>query len=1717
MKSTRLPNLTKRNSSQPFQRKAIALGIAMALASSAYTPVVGANPNGMSVVAGQATAQTMGNLLQITNSPGAILNWQQFNIDVGQTTQFIQQNAGSQVFNRVTGGDVSQILGTLQSNGQVFLINPAGVFFGQGAVVDTAGFLASTLAASDTDLLNGHLRFADSTGQAGGIVNQGRLTTHSGGSVVLLAPSIENSGVIHADGEVLLAAGHSVTIVDLKHPTIGLTVSVKEGDKALNLGEVIGKNVSFFASLLTHSGVVEARNVALGKGGVIRFVGDHVKVASGSATVADGANGGGTVHVGGGWQGQDAATPNSKTTLIEADARVSANATVQGDGGEVVAWSDGATVVDSSLQAKGGEHGGDGGRVETSGKQWLAVSQAADTSAPQGQSGEWLIDPANLTIVSSIPSGGQAANISSSTPLTYTSDGVSSAESFLLNSTVVQGLESNNFVRIQTTGTTPGEGNLTVAAPILVTNNTSSSMANPVLLLEAQGAVNINAPVGLAPGQTAFQGFNLALSYDIAKPVYINAPLYLGNAGVLRLAPYDVNTTMPTSAVGQRPADGVNLLSGMNQGLTGPLDLNRVEFVNAQRLDGQGMPLDVAAGKPLKLNVLGANLRINQIQDFVSSSVQPDLDVRVGVQNFDLSTPVAGNLSYESLFASSLGIDSGATVTAIRNPTISSSSSSVTSLNVNGGTFNLNGASLFASSINVNAGGTLNLVGQTFQDPQVGTITEGFVATDNFGVASGAVVNITGGFLDYTTGVINGTVNMSTGSTNTPSALFGSSTTLNGVLNLNAGFSSASFKSLFMGSGADIFLRSGNTLQLGIGPLESSGPVTPLTPSAFVSSTGGQFVAEPGAQIFMQGQASDAFVGSPPPPSGPSLQPASNTDNFFGGALIDLTGLDGRLDTPVDIQVTGFLNGILTDVVNEDIPGDASITTAISSLRINAGSVTVNAGGEGKALRFGQFGTTPSPGVEFEPSIGLDFKGNLTVNSGNVRLDGSTIATVDGNLNVNGSTALLAFNGKFKSADLFKVNRTNGGRLALAGDWDNSAVTFSNVNTASPLSKGNLLVFDDLTVDGGVLSAAGTSNSINVTSDGFLELRNLSTNATFNLAPEAVMLLGVQNEAGTAVAPAFLNGATINMAGNNALLVETQADGVANLDGLVTINSGTQGNLILAGRRLSSFANAGSIPDSMTLNVGNGVRLNVTGDASIVPAGLQLYYTTQGISNPVPRPVFLVGQLTPEAVAIYEYDDFTTSSTTPSTTILSGFAGPSFVIDGNADPLFPTPNCAPDFCVKFDVAQSLNFAGAVTTVLGGSTPSLANSGASFVNGASLQLLRYVFQNADSIMFMSGLNIVSVSDLAGGKRLVNGASSTVRFASNSSNESVTSNIENNGTLELQGNYTFSGLLTGTGFVNNTGNLVLSNSSGSTLSNSISIGSTGTLTNMGNYALTSNVTGGGSFINQGTFAFNGSGTVASNITNTGLLSFAPGRVINGSITSNGGVLSGFASINGNLTLGQGARLAPGASPGIMTVSGDFTLNANSVVDIEIANNGGVPGVSYDFISVGGNANLAGQLNLIDLSGGTLGTGNEYSFLEAAAVNGAFATVNKVNTGLGYTFANPVITNLGNTSTLKTATVEQVGGGAIGGGSTGSTSTTPVTQNLQQAFVQPTSTSTTSDTSTSNTQTSSTATPQEEKQAVETANQSTSGTTVSQQSNDIELKSTSSDAQRPSAVCK
>ncbi|WP_442916111.1 two-partner secretion domain-containing protein [Limnobacter parvus] len=1642
----------------------------------------------MSVVAGQATAQTIGNLMQITNTPGAILNWQQFNIDVGQTTQFIQQNAASQVFNRVTGGDVSQILGTLKSNGQVFLINPAGVFFGQGAVVDTAGFLASTLAASTTDLLNGHLKFTDANGTAGGIVNQGQLTTHSGGSIVLLAPSIENSGIVHAEGEVLLAAGHSVTIVDMKHPTIGLTVSVKEGDKAVNLGQIISKNASLFSHLVKNSGVVEATGAQLGEGGVIRFIaegdalvggqvlaesengkggevditGERVAVLEGARISADGATGGGTVHVGGGWKGQDASLANAQQTVVQANTQISANATQNGNGGEVVVWADGHTAVDSEVQAKGGALGGNGGRVETSGKDTLAVNVAANTSAPNGEAGQWLIDPANLTIVDEIPQGGFNLEPNQQSPF-FSTDDISSTfsptESFLLNSTVVAGLENNGFVQIFTTGTQPGDGNLTIAAPILISQNPSQSASiNPELFLEAKGAINIDAAVGLNPGQTAFDGFDLFLSYDIAKPVYVDAPVYLGNSGELILAPYDTGAALPMNTQGQLPLDGVNLLSGMNgSGSTEPLAMNRIRVSSAVASD----PITeetyiVGPEKTVKLNVLGANLSVNEL-DFFAIETTPATDIRVGVDNRNPSALVQGNLQYNFVEANSLTVDAGSTVSTFTRtvPDQSFELTASTGLNrlISSGTVNFNGGFGDIFQIDVNAG-TIN-----FQDDGAsssGGPLSGFYWVGDIAAGNASTINLVGSTLTYDKAELNGAFNLQSGELGQNAFLNATDTDLNGNLNIGPGFNLAGFQALGMGSTATLTASSGSFVSLGGMPF-SSGSQPPAiaakAPGAFISSTNGQFVAQQGARIILNGAAS-------PNSELPPFQTASISSFSPGGAVLDITGLDGRLDAPVTIQSNGFLNSIQTEIENSGFDSESPTFTPINTMVIESANIQVNAGGDGRALRIGEVQFSDTSNNDFIPLVDLDFNGTLTVNSGRVRLEGDNVSTTDGSLNVNGANSTIVFSGAFTSADLYQVNRSNGGNLAAEGFWDNSAVTAGNAATAAPLSKGNIFVGDDLVVSGGLLSSAGTSGAINVLPDSFLELRNTEVTTTINVAPTGVVMLGLQDESGAPVTPVVLNDARINMGGDAFLIVESDSAGVANLDGTATINSSVQGNLILAGRRVFDTESLDAAPDTMTLNVGTGIRLNVAGNTSSLPPGLALYYSERQISQPPARPVFLVGQLTPEAVAITEYDDFNGFST-PATTVLTDFANPSFVIDGNPDFSVDTSlNCSQtNFCVKFDVAQNLTYSGMVMSTLGAPEPTLANSGVAFVAGADLTGVQFAVQTSDEIQFMQGLNIVTAADFLSGKRVVNGMGSTVRFGANAANENISNNFENNGLLQLQGTYTFSGLLSGIGTVENTGNLFLTNTSGSSFTNAIL--NNGSVTNSGIYNFAGPIDGIGNLFNNGTANIGGSGPIGNQITNTGIVNlnggtgqsiqFAgpfnnsgmfnlaggslvfqgdytqsggvfnlqPGSNLTGNININGGSLNGFSTINGNLNV-AGGRIVPGASPGLMTVTGDLNLDANSIVDIEILSDGGVQGVDFDCIVVQGNANLAGQLNLIDISSGTLTPGSQYAFLEANTINGTFGNVSVSSASSGYTLSPPVVTSVNQVQRLSTSTV-------------------------------------------------------------------------------------------------
>ena len=447
-----MPKTTQWGALRP---KLIAVSVAACFALS--SPQISANPTGASIGSGSATFATAGSSLTVTNSANAVINWQGFSIGINEITRFIQPSALSAVLNRVvgSGGAIPQsvIDGILSSNGRVFLLNPSGIIVGAGATIDTAGIVLSSLNLSDQDFLNGRLRFTEVPG-AGAVVNNGVIQTASGGNVYLIAPTVENNGLIRSpQGEIVLAAGKSVELVADSSPYVTVRVTA-DTEQAVNVGSLVADSgrVGVYGALVRNSGVAEANGAVVGEGGQIRFVatrdlnieagsrisanggaggsvllqaeggtnliagtveatgssgkggtvqalGVRVGVVGNGVIDASGETGGGTVLVGGDYQGKNPGIQNAQSTEIGADGVIRADARTTGDGGRVIVWADGDTGFHGSIAVRGGSESGNGGFVETSGKQTLTVAGGrVDSRAPHGSWGNWLLDPSDYTI-----------------------------------------------------------------------------------------------------------------------------------------------------------------------------------------------------------------------------------------------------------------------------------------------------------------------------------------------------------------------------------------------------------------------------------------------------------------------------------------------------------------------------------------------------------------------------------------------------------------------------------------------------------------------------------------------------------------------------------------------------------------------------------------------------------------------------------------------------------------------------------------------------------------------------------------------------------------------------------------------------------------------------------------------------------------------------------------------------------------------------------------------------------------------------------------------------------------------------------------------------------------------------------------------------------------------------------------------------------------------
>jgi filamentous hemagglutinin family protein len=397
-------------------------------------------PAGWSAAYGNASFTQIGNTLNINQTTQqAIYNFISFNIGKDAKVDITQLNAAANFLARVnTGTDPSLIYGTLKANGGVTLINQNGIMIGPNGTVDVARFIASTLDISNNDFLAGRMMFTTAN-VTGTVENQGKIQSATGGSVYLIGANVINGGVINSsNGEILLAAGQTVQLIDTATPGVSVSVTGAAGS-VTNLGTISAEagRIGIAAGLITNSGNINASSVVSEGGRIFLRASQNLTTTVSSKITADGAT----------------------------------------KGGSVVLYSDGAAYIDGDVSAQGAP--GLGGFVETSGLKSLDVVKVPTV----GSGGTWYIDPYDLEVVSD-------AFATANTDGTSVISSVGNS-SKIRASTIVGLLNVGTDVTL-TTGNSGGSdaGNITVSADI-----NKVGVADSKLTLNAENNITINANI----------------------------------------------------------------------------------------------------------------------------------------------------------------------------------------------------------------------------------------------------------------------------------------------------------------------------------------------------------------------------------------------------------------------------------------------------------------------------------------------------------------------------------------------------------------------------------------------------------------------------------------------------------------------------------------------------------------------------------------------------------------------------------------------------------------------------------------------------------------------------------------------------------------------------------------------------------------------------------------------------------------------------------------------------------------------------------------------------------------------------------------------------------------------------------------------------------------------------------------------------------------------
>ena len=492
-----------------------------------------AAPNGANVVHGNVNITQSGSSTVINqNTDKAIINWNSFDINKGESVLFNQNSSSSIVLNRVTNGLPTNIFGSISANGNVFILNQAGVLVRNGASINTNSFLAGAANINDNDFIAGKYNFY---GALGNVINNGSIKVHDGGYAVLMGKNVANNGLISAKlGKIYLSSGESFRMDMSGNDLIGVAVEKGITDAYIsNTGHIqaeggtiimTAKNASdVIRQAVNNTGIIDASSISYEGGKVILGAENGQVINDGEINVSSKSDESGSIEIkaehiinngliyANGLNGGIINMLSSDLLKIGSSSIIQANSFGYGNGGNIKLISQKRAEAYNGALIEAGSIYGSGGFIELSGYDSVYAFGNFNTKSMYGRYGQFLLDPSNMFI-------GNYSNLADDENYQVSDDGNTYIDITWLNTQL-----DNNNVSLQTLQGN-GSGDITLNDGITLegANGLTLDAANNIsllgninglsyLTLNAGGRIEGNSSINVGD-ITANAGNNILLS-----------------------------------------------------------------------------------------------------------------------------------------------------------------------------------------------------------------------------------------------------------------------------------------------------------------------------------------------------------------------------------------------------------------------------------------------------------------------------------------------------------------------------------------------------------------------------------------------------------------------------------------------------------------------------------------------------------------------------------------------------------------------------------------------------------------------------------------------------------------------------------------------------------------------------------------------------------------------------------------------------------------------------------------------------------------------------------------------------------------------------------------------------------------------------------------------------------------------------------------------------